>query len=302
MSLHPHNIAQKTEVMVEHFRTSPATRSAGGPRRWSCTSRRLHAVRYKQAFDKYIDEKGYTDIRTLVAFSGTVEDPDVPGVSFTEVGHEAVASARRSYRSDSRRTNTTCCSWRRSIRPASTSRSLHTMYVDKRLDGIQAVQTLSRLNRTCPGKEDTFVLDFVNEPEEILRRSSPTTNRPPSANGPTRSSSTSFRPSSRRSTTTMRRRSKASARCSSSRSATDRRRTMPQMNACLDPAVSRFATADEDAGRNSAKAAGTFRNLYAFLSQVIPFQDTDLEKLYSYIRFLSPSCPRGQPGPRLRLR
>ena len=70
---------------------------------------------------------------------------------------------------------------------------LHTMYVDKRLAGIQAVQTLSRLNRTCPGKEDTFVLDFVNDTEDIQTLSSRTTSRQSSAKRPTRSSSTSFK-------------------------------------------------------------------------------------------------------------
>jgi hypothetical protein len=70
------------------------------------------------------------------------------------------------------------------------------MYVDKRLAGIQAVQTLSRLNRAYPGKDTTYILDFVNDPEEVWRRSSPTTRRPNSPGSPTRTSSTRYGPSS----------------------------------------------------------------------------------------------------------
>ncbi|MDX9976018.1 MAG: type I restriction endonuclease, partial [FCB group bacterium] len=86
MSLHPHNIAQKTEVMVEHFRHFTLHKIGGKAKAMVVTSSRLHAVKYKQAFDKYIAEKGYTGIKTLVAFSGTVIDPDAPGVEYTEVG------------------------------------------------------------------------------------------------------------------------------------------------------------------------------------------------------------------------
>ena len=86
MSLHPYNIAQKTEVMVEHFRHFTLHKIGGKAKAMVTTSSRLHAVRYKQAFDKYIAEKGYKGIKTLVAFSGTVVDPDAPGVEYTEVG------------------------------------------------------------------------------------------------------------------------------------------------------------------------------------------------------------------------
>ena len=76
MSLHPHNIEQKTEVMVEHFRHSVRHRLGGRAKAMVVTSSRLHAVRYMQAFERYIAENGYTDVRPLVAFSGTVSDPE----------------------------------------------------------------------------------------------------------------------------------------------------------------------------------------------------------------------------------
>ena len=85
MSLHPHNIEQKTEVMVEHFRQKVQGHLGGRAKAMVVTSSRLHAVRYMQAFERYIAENGYTDIRPLVAFSGTVKDPDT-GLEYTEPG------------------------------------------------------------------------------------------------------------------------------------------------------------------------------------------------------------------------
>ena len=85
MSLHPYNIAQKTEVMIEHFRRFIHHKIGGRAKAMVVTSSRLHAVKYKLEFDKYISEKGYNDIKILVAFSGTVIDPDIPSVEYTEV-------------------------------------------------------------------------------------------------------------------------------------------------------------------------------------------------------------------------
>ncbi len=167
MSLHPHNIAQKTEVMVEHFRQFTMHRIGGKAKAMVVTSSRLHAVRYKQAFDRYISEKGYQGIQTLVAFSGTVADPDAPGVEYTEVGMNAgLREKELPERFGSEEYQVLLVAEK--YQTGFDQPLLHTMYVDKRLAGIQAVQTLSRLNRTCSGKEDTFVLDFVNDPEEIL--------------------------------------------------------------------------------------------------------------------------------------
>jgi len=147
LSLHPHNLAQKTEVMV-------------------VTDSRLHAVRYKQMFDKYIKSNGYKDVKSLVAFSGVVEDPDAPGKSWTEVGLNGGIKEKElpeKFDSDDYQVLLVAEKYQTGYdQPL-----LHTMYVDKKLSGIQAVQTLSRLNRACAGKEDTFVLDFRNKSEEI---------------------------------------------------------------------------------------------------------------------------------------
>jgi len=165
MRLHPHNIAQKTEVMVEHFQHHTRHKIGERAKAMVVTGSRLEAVRYKQAFDRYIREKGYP-IRTLVAFSGTVEDDKVPGKTYTEAEmNEGVKEKElpETFAKPEFRVLLVAEKYQTGFdQPL-----LHTMYVDKRLAGIQAVQTLSRLNRTHPLKKDTFVLDFVNDAGEI---------------------------------------------------------------------------------------------------------------------------------------
>ena len=165
MKLHPYNVAQKTELMVEHFQAVTRHKIGGRAKAMVVTGSRLEAVRYKQSFDRYIQKKGYT-IKSLVAFSGTVEDDKLAGVTYTEPGMNHGISEKAL-------PETFATQEYQALLVAEKYQTgfdqplLHTMYVDKRLAGIQAVQTLSRLNRVHPRKEDTFVLDFVNDREEI---------------------------------------------------------------------------------------------------------------------------------------
>ena len=166
MRHHPHNIASKVEVMVEHFRQSTRHRIGGRAKAMVVTDSRLAAVRYKLAFDAYIATKGYDDIRTLVAFSGTVQDPDAPGRSWSEEGMNGIRESELAgkFATDDYQVLLVAEKYQTGFDEP----LLHTMYVDKRLDGVQAVQTLSRLNRRAPGKEDTFVLDFHIVREDIF--------------------------------------------------------------------------------------------------------------------------------------
>jgi len=165
LRLHPHNMAQKTEVMGEHFQHHTRHRIGGHAKAMVVTGSRLEAVRYKQSFDRYIGEKGYP-IKSLVDFSGTVEDDQTPEKTYTEVemngGIREKALPEICARPDYR-----VLLVAEKYQTGFDQPLLHTMYVDKRIAGIQAVQTLSRLNRIHPLKEDTFVLDFVNNPDEI---------------------------------------------------------------------------------------------------------------------------------------
>ena len=177
MSLHPHNIEQKTEVIVEHFRRSVKNRIGGRAKAMVVTSSRLHAVRYKLAFERYIKENGYTDILPLVAFSGTVKDPDTgldytePGMNIDVVIGKSIGEVQLPERFDSMDYNVLLVA--NKYQTGYDQPLLHTMYVDKRLDGVQAVQTLSRLNRMIPGKDAPFVLDFINDAENIYRAFKP---------------------------------------------------------------------------------------------------------------------------------
>ncbi len=165
MRLHPHNIAQKTEIMVEHFNTFTRHKIGGRAKAMVVTSSRLEAVRYKQSFDKYIQEKGYA-IKTLVAFSGVVTDDKIQDKTYSE--EEMNQGIREKELPEQFATNEyQVLLVAEKYQTGFDQPLLHTMYIDRRLSGIQAVQTLSRLNRIHPRKEDTFVLDFVNDCEEI---------------------------------------------------------------------------------------------------------------------------------------
>src|SRR5660397_14865 len=256
------------------------------------TSSRLHAVRYKQAFDKYITEKGYTGIKTLVAFSGTVIDPDAPDVEYTEAGMNIDAQGKHIGQKELPERFAT-----EEYQTGFDQPLLHTMYVDKRLAGIQAVQTLSRLNRTHPGKEDTFVLDFVNEPDEILAAFQPYYEQ--TLIGEQADPKQLYELHAKLDAQQVYHKAEVEEFCKifykpkRNQTAADHAR----MNACIDPAVGRFNELEEEEREEFRKTLTAFRNLYSFLSQVIPFQDTDLEKLYSYIRFLLTKLPRADYGP-----
>lgn len=164
MSLHPHNISQKTEIMIEHFRDKTMHKIGGEAKAMLVTSSRLHAVRYKNAFDKYIRDKGYKNLKSLVAFSGTVKDD---GFEYTEPKlNNGIPESETAKEFDKDEYQILLVA--NKYQTGFDQPKLHTMFVDKRLQGVNAVQTLSRLNRTYKGiKEDTFVLDFVNEADDI---------------------------------------------------------------------------------------------------------------------------------------
>ncbi len=292
MSLHPHNIAQKTEVMVEHFRHFTMHKIGGKAKAMVVTSSRLHAVKYKQAFDKYIADKGYQGIKTLVAFSGTVVDPDAPGVEYTEVGmNNGIREKELPERFGTEEYQVLLVAEK--YQTGFDQPLLHTMYVDKRLAGIQAVQTLSRLNRMHPGKEETFVLDFVNEAEEIRKAFQPFYEQ--TTIGERAKPQQLYELHAKLDAHQVYYKAEVDEFCKifykpkPNQTPADHAR----MNACIDPAVGRYTELDEDVREEFRKTLVAFRNLYSFMSQVIPFQDSDLEKLYAYIRFLLTKLPRG---------
>lgn len=166
--LHPYNIAQKVEVVVEHFREFVAPLLAGKAKAMVVVSSRLEAVRWQLAINKYIKDQGYA-IGTLVAFSGEVNDKDSGSDGFTENSPVLNPNLKgRDIREAFKGEEYQILLVANKFQTGFDQPLLCGMYVDKRLAGIQAVQTLSRLNRAHPGKDTTYVLDFVNDTEEVL--------------------------------------------------------------------------------------------------------------------------------------
>jgi type I restriction enzyme R subunit len=290
MELHPVNIEQVVGTIVEHFRLHVMHELGGRAKAMVVTGSRLSAVRHKLAFDDYIRHNGYEGIRSLVAFSGAVEDPDLPGSSYTEVAmNDGLAESElpEAFDGDEYRVLLVAEKYQTGFdQPL-----LQTMYVVKKLAGVQAVQTLSRLNRTAPGKKRTFVLDFVNTEEDIFKAFKPyyETTQVGDDVDPHRLSELQhklfapavftradidgfaaiwYRPTRESST-----------------------RDHQRMNAVLDAVVDRFNRLDEKPQDEFRGLLTAYRNLYAFLSQIVPYQDSDLEKLYTFVRNLIAKLP-----------
>ena len=298
LRLHPHNIAQKTEVMIEHFNAATRHKIGGRAKAMVLTGSRLEAVRYKQSFDKYITQKGYP-IKCLVAFSGTVRDDKLPDVNYTE--EEMNAGVREKELPEKFATpEYQVLLVAEKYQTGFDQPLLHTMYVDKRLAGLQAVQSLSRLNRIHPLKEDTFILDFVNDRDEIREAFKVYYEGAKMGEEVDPTRMYEIRAELDASGIYL---SEEVERFCAVYFKPKRRQSMSDhqaMNATLDPAVSRFAVlqkedeAEAELWRGKVQA---FRNLYAFLSQIIPYQDSDLEQLYVFLRYLATKLPKRKSGP-----
>jgi len=297
MSLHPHNISQKVEVIVEHFISSTKHLLGGRAKAMVVTRSRIQAVKYKLEFDKYISEnkqkdpKRYSGIKSLVAFSGTVVDPDIPDTSYTETGlNIGVKESELPAKFDTEEYQVLLVAEK--YQTGFDQPLLHTMYVDKRLSGIQAVQTLSRLNRRAPGKENTFVLDFVNEREEIFESFKPYYTV--TEKGPESDPHLLYGLQHSLQEYHVFTVAEINALCEVWFK--NRQEPTPgdhkMMNAILDSAVERFKKLEDKEQEEFKSKLVNFRNLYAFLSQIIPYKDSDLEKLYTYLRFLHTKLPK----------
>jgi type I restriction enzyme, R subunit len=296
-SLHPYNIAQKVAVIVEHFRSVTRHKIGGRAKAMVVTSSRLHAVRYKLEFDRYIRERDYTDLKTLVAFSGTVRDS---GSEYTESTMNGFGEKELPKKFDTSEYQVLIVADK--YQTGFDQPLLHTMYVDKKLSGIRAVQTLSRLNRTCPGKEDTFVLDFVNDTDVIreafqlyYERTTLSENIDPNLLYDQKSRIEAAQviwPSE------VELFAKTFFKQKTKLTLTDQ----ATLNGAIDPAVDRFKAIPTEEERDTFEGLlQAFVNAYSFLSQVMPFMDIELEKLYTYVKFLLKKLPRDTGSGMLKL-
>ncbi|OGQ25062.1 MAG: hypothetical protein A2138_22735 [Deltaproteobacteria bacterium RBG_16_71_12] len=300
MALHPHNIEQKVRVIVDHFRWNIRPRLGGKAKAMVVTRSRLHAVRYKLAFDAYLEESKIKDIRALVAFSGTVLDPDT-GTTQTEVGMNVDGAGKNipetelptRFASDEFQVLLVANKFQTGFdQPL-----LVAMYVDRRLSGVQAVQTLSRLNRTYPGKDEVFVLDFVNKPHEIQAAFQPFYNATTVEESvdPKRLDALAhdldqgqvWGPELLEGFAKVFYKPKAKLNDSEH----------AEVLGFLDPAVDAFKLLDEDARDAWKSKLAAFVRLYAFLSQTMSYGDADLEVRYSFGRLLLKKLPRTKGDP-----
>jgi type I restriction enzyme R subunit len=298
MRLHPHNIAQKTEVMVEHFHAVTRHKIGGRAKAMVVTGSRLEAVRYKQSFDRYIQAKGYA-IKSLVAFSGTVQDDKLADVTYTEEGmNHGIREKALPEQFATQEYQVLLVAEK--YQTGFDQPLLHTMYIDKRLAGIQAVQTLSRLNRIHPLKEDTFVLDFMNDREEICAAFK--TYYEGAQMGEEVDAARMYQVKGELDASGIYLAEEVERFCAVYFKPKPKQSAMDHqaMHAALDPAVCRFTVlrqedeAEAELWRGKVQA---YRNLYGFLSQVIPYQDSDLERLYVFLRHLAAKLPRRHSGP-----
>lgn len=300
LEVHPVNIEQVVQVIIEHFRLKVMHELGGRAKAMVVTPSRLLAVKYKQAFDRYIQDKGYRGIRALVAFSGTVEDPDLPGTTFTEVAmndglpeHELPEKfSGEEYR---------VLIVAEKYQTGFDQPLLQTMYVVKKLAGVQAVQTLSRLNRIAPGKTQTFVLDFRNEEDDIFKAFKPYYEATPvGENADPQKLNELHHKLLQFAIFTPQDILEFAAVWFKSRldpSGQDHR----LMNAVLDRCVQRFKEREEKVQEEFRGLLTAFRNLYGFLSQILPYFDEELERLYAFVRNLGPKLPQPGDGSRFTL-
>lgn len=298
VSLHPHNIAQKTEVMVEHFRQITSKKIGGKAKAMVVTSSRLHAKRYFYEFKKYIRENGYEWIKVLVAFSGSVKDDDVPeGISEPQLTGYGEKELPGIFEQEDYRILLVAEKYQTGFdQPL-----LHTIFVDKPLSGVKAVQTLSRINRIHPGKEDTFILDFVNDRDTILKAFQPfyelTTVE--QVTDPNHLYDLKNRLDEKQ--VYWHSEIDAFARVYFMSKNMLNPKEQGKLNAFIDPAVDRFKALEESDRDEFKKGLRTWTNIYSYLSQIVPFQDVELEKFYAYGRLLLTKLPKTDLAERLKL-
>ena len=280
VELHPHAIGEKVRVMVEHFAANAMGAIGGRAKAMIVTRSRLHAVRYRLALDAYLAQRGFP-FKALVAFSGAVEDG---GQSYTESGMNGFPEAQTAKAFEHAEYRFLVVA--NKFQTGFDQPLLHTMYVDKKLGGVNAVQTLSRLNRTHPEKKGTMVLDFANEADEIKAAFEPyfETTLLSEATDP----NLLYEVQSRLMAFPV---YTAADVESFARVYFDPKATQDRLYAVLAPPVEHFGALSKEERVDFRGQLTDYVRLYAFLSQVLTYADTDLEKLYVFARHLRRLLP-----------
>jgi type I restriction enzyme R subunit len=280
VELHPHAIGEKVRIMVEHFAAKVQHEISGRAKAMVVTRSRLHAVRYKLAMDKVLAERGYP-FKALVAFSGTVQDG---GQSYTESGMNGFPEAQTAKTFEQPEYRFLIVA--NKFQTGFDQPLLHTMYVDKKLGGVNAVQTLSRLNRTHPEKRGTMVLDFANEADEIKAAFEPyyETTLLSEATDP----NLLYEIQTRLAAFPVYTAADVEA---FAKVYFDPKATQDRLYVALAPVVERFRALSQEEQHDFRGQLTDYVRLYAFLAQVLTFADADLEKLYVFARHLRRLLP-----------
>jgi len=277
---HPVAIARKTEIMLNHFMSSTIHKINGKAKAMVVTRSRLHTVLYKKAFDKLIEENNYP-IKTLVAFTGVVRHDEQEYTESSMNDLPPRESIRDAFEEDQYKILIVANKFQTGFdQPL-----LHTMYVDKMLNGITAVQTLCRVNRIHPNKNDTLILDFVNKTEVIQKAFQPyyETTFLKEATDPHKlyeleDKLLDYQVFDQSNVETFVK-------------AWENGKSQPRLHNILSPVVNEFKQKNKKEQVEFKKTLRKYQNIYAFLSQLIPFADVNLEKLYIFNKFLNKKLP-----------
>lgn len=291
VSLHPHNLAQKTEIIIEHFRQVVAGKIGGRAKAMLVTSSRLHAKRYFEEFKRYIKENGYgQDIKILVAFSGRVIDDNFPdGVTEPQLTGFGEKELPKVFNQEEYKILIVADKYQTGFdQPL-----LHTLYVDKPLSGVKAVQALSRLNRTTMGKEDTFVLDFVNGRETILESFQPYYEITTVSEEPEPNHLYDLKGKLDEWQIYLTSEVDAFAKFYFNPTTQMTVKAQSKLYAYIDPAIDRYKAIETENEKDEfKKGLRTWTNLYSFLAQIMPFREAEFEKFYAYAKLLQTKLPK----------
>ena len=277
VSLHEHNLAQRADVIINHFRSHVAAKVGGNAKAMVVTASRLHALRYKRALDKYCAEHGIGDVGVLAAFSGKLLDE---GEEWTESRVNGFPDSETPRQFDTQ-------DWQilvvaEKYQTGFDQPKLYAMYVDKTLTGLAAVQTLSRLNRTHPKKTGTFVLDFRNDHEQIQESFEPwyvRTHAPPTDPHLLYDTHAELGPFD------VLRGDEIETMVGLL--LTDPEKNHERIHSVMQPAVDRFNALVEERQDEFRDVLTRFTRIYSFLSQVVSFTDVKLERDYLFCRRLA---------------
>lgn len=306
VNLHPSVISQKVEIIIEHFQSVTRHKIGGYAKAMVVTGSREAAVRYKLAFDEYIAEKGYKGIKSLVAFSGKVILPEQTEKEYSEPGMNGgikETELPEQFDSDNYQVLLVADKYQTGFdQPL-----LHTMFVDKVLSGVQAVQTLSRLNRTAKGKEDTFVLDFVNDREDIYAAFKPYYQRTELGEIPDDEKLASLGNTLDEWKIYTQNDIDEFAGVWFGGGTTPTHSEHKKLNAIIDKAIEKYLHISDEPEHNEEQQKlfksqlQSYLNLYLFVSQILPYADSIHEKRYVYLKALMMKLPRGKQSEKLDL-